>query len=85
MTPILTCLCNSLSIGKVLIMNRWLLRIPLMSELFFYRDKSQELSQDVVNALYFLEEFTHYSKLPRKAIERYIPSYIFDEFKHSRS
>jgi len=46
------------------------------------KDKSLDLSQDVVHTLHFLEEFTHYSYLPRRAVERFIPSYIFDEFKH---
>ncbi len=50
-----------------------------------YRDKTADLSPDVVNALYFLEQFVHYGNLPRKAIEKYIPSYIFDEFKHATS
>ena len=46
------------------------------------KDKSLELPQDVVQTLHFLEEFTHYSYLPRRAVERFIPNYIFDEFKH---
>ena len=46
------------------------------------RDKSLELSQDAVSALSFLEEFTKYGHVPRRAVERYIPSYIFDEFRH---
>lgn len=46
------------------------------------KEKTLELSQEVVNALSFLEEFTFYSRLPRRAVERFIPSYIFDEFKH---
>ena len=46
------------------------------------REKTLELSQDVVSALSFLEEFTYYSRLPRRAVERFIPSYIFDEFRH---
>ena len=47
-----------------------------------FRDKPLDLSQDVIHTLYFLEEFTHYSYLPRRTVERFIPSYIFDEFKH---
>lgn len=43
---------------------------------------AMELSADVIHTLYFLEEFTHYSYLPRRTVERFIPSYIFDEFKH---
>lgn len=46
------------------------------------KDKSLDLSPDVVNTLCFLEEITHYGNLPRRAVERYIPSYIFDEFRH---
>jgi len=46
------------------------------------KDKSLELSQDAVSALSFLEEFTKYGHVPRRAVERYIPSYIFDEFRH---
>ena len=45
------------------------------------RDKSLDLPQDVVSALSFLEEFTHYSRLPRRAVERHVPSYVFDEFR----
>ena len=56
--------------------------VSMYQTLFFVREKSFELSQDVVSALCFLEEFTHYSYLPRKAVERHIPSYIFDEFRH---
>lgn len=47
-----------------------------------HREKPLELSQDVIHTLYFLEEFTHYSYLPRRTVERFVPSYIFDEFKH---
>ena len=49
--------------------------------LTLYRDKSLDLPQDVVSTLSFLEEFIHYSRLPRRAVERHIPSYIFDEFR----
>ena len=46
-----------------------------------YREKSFELSQDVVSALCFPEEVTYYNYLPRRAVERHISSYIF-EYRH---
>lgn len=52
---------------------------------FLCRDKVGDLSPEVINALYFLEQLTHYGNLPRKAIERHIPSYLFDEFRHATS
>ena len=41
-----------------------------------------DLSPDVISALFFLDEFAHYSSLPQRTVERHIPSYIFDEFRH---
>ena len=32
------------------------------------REKTAEVSSDVVNALFFLEEFIHYGQMPRKVI-----------------
>ena len=46
-----------------------------------HREKSLDLPQEVVSSLSFLEEFTHYGRLPRRAVERHVPSYIFDEFR----
>ncbi|XP_065890140.1 WASH complex subunit 5-like [Dysidea avara] len=46
------------------------------------KEKSADLSSDVVNVLFFLEEFIHYSHMPRKVVEQHIPTYIFDEFRH---
>jgi WASH complex subunit strumpellin len=46
-----------------------------------FKDKSATLSAEVVNALCYLEELTHYSHLPRRAVERFIPAYIFAEFR----
>ncbi|XP_064625131.1 WASH complex subunit 5-like isoform X1 [Lineus longissimus] len=43
--------------------------------------KVPEFSQDVINTLVFLEDFTFYSGLPKKMVEGYIPAYILDEFK----
>ncbi|ESP05218.1 hypothetical protein LOTGIDRAFT_180993 [Lottia gigantea] len=43
--------------------------------------KSPELSQDVLNVLLFLEDYIFYNRLPRKSVESFIPSYIFDEFR----
>jgi WASH complex subunit strumpellin len=45
------------------------------------KEKSSSLSPEVVNALCYLEQFTHYSHLPRRAVEKYIPAYIFAEFR----
>ncbi|KAL5022673.1 hypothetical protein ScPMuIL_001828 [Solemya velum] len=43
--------------------------------------KSTDLSQDILNVLVFLEDYIYYSGLPRKMVEAYIPTYIFDEFR----
>ncbi|XP_050401033.2 WASH complex subunit 5 isoform X1 [Patella vulgata] len=43
--------------------------------------KSPEMSQDVLNVLIFLEDYIFYNSLPRKSVESFIPSYIFDEFR----
>ena len=32
------------------------------------REKTAELPSDVVNALFFLEEFIHYGQMPRKVM-----------------
>ena len=40
------------------------------------------LPQEAINALVFLEEFCKFSDLPRTAIEQYIPSFVFNQFKH---
>ena len=56
--------------------------IPLLPHFFFSnRDKPLSLSPEVVNALCYLEEFTHYAHLPRRAVEKYIPAYVFAEFR----
>jgi WASH complex subunit strumpellin len=46
------------------------------------KEKSTELSQEVISCLYFLEEFAHYSRLPRRSLEQYIPAYLLDEYRH---
>uniref|UniRef100_A0A3B3T2B3 WASH complex subunit 5 n=1 Tax=Paramormyrops kingsleyae TaxID=1676925 RepID=A0A3B3T2B3_9TELE len=40
-----------------------------------------EMPSDVVGALVFLEDYVHYTKLPRKVVEAHVPSFIFDEFR----
>lgn len=50
-----------------------------------FRDKNPDLTSDTVSALSFLESFAAYGHLPRRAVERYVPTYIFDEFKHAVS
>ena len=49
------------------------------------KEKNPDLMSDTVSALSFLETFAAYGHLPRRAIERYVPTYIFDEFKHAVS
>ncbi|KAL5456944.1 hypothetical protein EMCRGX_G034172 [Ephydatia muelleri] len=49
------------------------------------KDKNPDLTSDTVSALSFLESFAAYGHLPRRAVERYVPTYIFDEFKHAVS
>lgn len=44
-----------------------------------------DLPADVITMLMFLEEMCSLSKLSRKVAEVYIPSYLFDEFKHHAS
>jgi len=44
--------------------------------------KAEELSQDVLNVLIFLEDFCKYGYFSRKVVEGYLPPYIFDFFKH---
>ena len=39
------------------------------------------ISQDVLNALMFLEDFIFYGGLQRKVVESFVPTYIFDEFR----
>lgn len=34
----------------------------------WYREKAADLPSDVVNALFFLEEFIHYGQMPRKVM-----------------
>lgn len=43
--------------------------------------KGHDVSQDILNALVFIEDFLYYSGLSRKAVEAHVPSYIFDEFR----
>ncbi|XP_071117463.1 WASH complex subunit 5-like [Haliotis cracherodii] len=43
--------------------------------------RTPEASQDIINVLIFLEDFIFYSGMPRKSVESFIPSYIFDEFR----
>lgn len=43
--------------------------------------KNQEASQEVLNVLVFLEDFSFFSGLSRKAVEAHIPTYVFDEFR----
>ncbi|KAK3090762.1 hypothetical protein FSP39_014429 [Pinctada imbricata] len=44
-------------------------------------NKSQDLPQDVLNTLVFLEDFINYSGLTRKVVEAHVPMYLFDEFR----
>lgn len=43
--------------------------------------KIPEMPADAVAALMFLENYVHYTKLPRKVVEAHVPSFIFDEFR----
>jgi WASH complex subunit strumpellin len=44
--------------------------------------KAEELSEEVLNVLIFLEDFCKYGHFSRKVVEGYVPPYIFDYFKH---
>ena len=39
-----------------------------LSTVLWCREKGADLPSDVVNALFFLEEFIHYGQMPRKVI-----------------
>ncbi|KAM9308792.1 WASH complex subunit 5 [Gastrophryne carolinensis] len=43
--------------------------------------KIPEMPPDVVGALMFLEDYVHYTKLPRRVVEAHVPSFVFDEFR----
>nr|DBA23989.1 TPA: hypothetical protein GDO54_011699 [Pyxicephalus adspersus] len=43
--------------------------------------KIPEMPADVVGALMFLEDYVHYTKLPRRVVEAHVPNFIFDEFR----
>jgi len=43
-------------------------------------DKAAMIPPDVINVLFFLEEFCRFSYISRKAIEALVPSYLFDRF-----
>ncbi|CAI9726515.1 WASH complex subunit 5-like [Octopus vulgaris] len=43
--------------------------------------KNHDVSNDVLNALVFVEDFLYYGGLTRKTLESHIPGYIFDEFR----
>nr|XP_014350179.1 PREDICTED: WASH complex subunit strumpellin [Latimeria chalumnae] len=44
--------------------------------------KIPEMPADVVGALMFLEDYVHYTNLPRRVVEAHVPSFIFDEFRN---
>nr|XP_033788888.1 WASH complex subunit 5 isoform X2 [Geotrypetes seraphini] len=43
--------------------------------------KIPEIPADVVGALMFLEDYIHYTKLPRRVVEAHVPNFIYDEFR----
>ncbi|XP_069587983.1 WASH complex subunit 5 [Ranitomeya imitator] len=43
--------------------------------------KIPEMPADVVGALMFLEDYVHFTKLPRKVVDAHVPNFIFDEFR----
>ncbi|XP_040287602.1 WASH complex subunit 5 [Bufo bufo] len=43
--------------------------------------KIPEMPADVVGALMFLEDYVHFTKLPRRVVEAHVPNFIFDEFR----
>ncbi|XP_043922537.1 WASH complex subunit 5 [Protopterus annectens] len=43
--------------------------------------KIPEMPADVIGALMFLEDYVHYTNLPRRVVEAHVPSFIFDEFR----
>ncbi|XP_026534918.1 WASH complex subunit 5 [Notechis scutatus] len=43
--------------------------------------KVPEMPADVVGALLFLQDYVHYTKLPRRVVEAHVPNFIFDEFR----
>jgi len=44
--------------------------------------KLEELPEEAISSLLFLEDFCKFSKYDRKTIEAYVPPYIFDNFNH---
>ncbi|EDO30084.1 predicted protein [Nematostella vectensis] len=44
--------------------------------------RTNELPQEIVNLMIFLEDYLSYSQQPRKVVEAHIPTYIFDQFRH---
>ncbi|XP_067134229.1 WASH complex subunit 5 [Centruroides vittatus] len=42
--------------------------------------KGGDFPQEVLNILVYLDEFQQQGKLPRKAVTKYIPDYLFDKF-----
>ncbi|XP_075681849.1 WASH complex subunit 5 isoform X1 [Rhinoderma darwinii] len=43
--------------------------------------KIPEMPADMVGALMFLEDYVHFTKLPRRVVEAHVPNFIFDEFR----
>ncbi|XP_039594068.1 WASH complex subunit 5 [Polypterus senegalus] len=43
--------------------------------------KIPEMPSDVIGALMFMEDYVHYTKLPRKVVEAHVPTFIIDEFR----
>ncbi|KAM3928299.1 WASH complex subunit 5 [Leptodactylus fuscus] len=43
--------------------------------------KIPEMPADVVGALMFLEDYVHFTKLPRRVVDAHVPNFIFDEFR----
>lgn len=43
--------------------------------------KIVDMPQDILNLLVFIEDFVYYAGLSRKAVEKHIPPYIFEQFR----
>ena len=71
-------LINAASAGQ-----RYVLDLKAALLLHCYRGKGpDDISPDVLNALLFLEALAKYEFTTRKTVEAYVPSYLFDRFKH---
>ncbi|XP_003385312.1 PREDICTED: WASH complex subunit strumpellin-like [Amphimedon queenslandica] len=45
------------------------------------KDKG-DITGDAFSALCFMEEYAHYSHLPRRCLEQYVPMYLLDEYRY---